>query len=257
MPQISAVIITYNEERDIERCLNSIQDVADEIIVVDSFSTDKTEDICKKYNVKFFQHTFKGYRDQKNYALSLASNDHILSLDADEALSEKLKKSITEVKNNWHSDGYSFNRSNNYCGQWIHHTSWYPDRKIRLFNSQKGKWGGLNLHETVEMVHGSKVSILDGDLLHWAYYSYEEHIQKINNYSTLGAQEYFNSGKKSGPFSAVLHSRWAFFKSYFIKRGFLDGYYGFVISTLTAYKIFLKYIKLRKLIEQNNPGKQN
>jgi glycosyltransferase involved in cell wall biosynthesis len=257
MPQISAVIITYNEERDIERCLKSILGVADEIIVVDSFSTDKTEDICKRYDVKFFRHPFTGYRDQKNYALSLASYDHILSLDADEALSENLKQSITAIKNDWHSDGYSFNRLNNYCGKWIHHTSWYPDRKIRLFDSKKGKWGGLNLHETVEMVHGSKVSNLEGDLLHWAYSSYEEHLEKINNYSTLGAHEYFSAGKKSGTFSAALHSRWAFFKSYFLKRGFLDGYYGFVISTLTSYKIFLKYIKLRKLIEQNKPGNPN
>ena len=251
MPQVSAVIITYNEERDIERCLKSIEGVADEIIVVDSFSTDKTKEICNKFNVKFYQHPFNGYRDQKNYALALASYEHILSLDADEALSEKLKQSIINVKDNWDSDGYSFNRLNNYCGAWIHHTSWYPDRKIRLFDSKKGKWGGLNLHETVEMTNGSKVSNLNGDLLHWAYYSYEEHIQKVNNYSTLGAQEYFNAGKKSGPFSAILHSRWAFFKSYFLKRGFLDGYYGFVISNLTAYKIFLKYIKLRKLIDQS------
>lgn len=251
MPQISAVIITYNEERDIERCLRSIQGIVDEIVVVDSFSTDNTEDICKRYNVKFEKHEFNGYRDQKNYALSLASFNHILSLDADEALSDELRQSILKVKDNWQSDAYSFNRLNNYCGVWIHHTSWYPDRKIRLFDSKKGKWGGLNLHETIEMAHGSKISILEGDLLHWAYYTYEEHIQKVNNYSTLGAQEYFNAGKKSGPFSPILHSRWAFFKSYFLKRGFLDGYYGFVISNLTAYKIFLKYIKLKRLIDQN------
>ena len=257
MPQISAVIITYNEERDIERCLRSLQGVVDEIVVVDSFSTDNTEEICKKFDVKFFRHPFNGYRDQKNYALSLSSFDHILSLDADEALSDKLRQSILDVKNNWHSDGYSFNRSNNYCGKWIHHTSWYPDRKIRLFDSKKGKWGGLNLHETIEMTHGSKVSILDGDLLHWAYYSYEEHIEKINNYSTLGAQEYFLSGKKAGPLSAALHSNWAFIKSYIVKRGFLDGYDGFVISTLTAYKIFLKYIKLRKLLDQSKQVKKD
>lgn len=257
MPQISAVIITYNEERNIERCLRSVQGVVDEIIVVDSFSTDNTEDICRKYEVRFFRHPFNGYRDQKNYALSLSSFDYILSLDADEALSDKLRLSILDIKENWHSDGYSFNRLNNYCGRWIHHTNWYPDRKIRLFDTRKAKWGGRNLHETIEMNQGCKVSVLDGDLLHWPYYSYEEHIEKINKYSTLGAQEYWVSGKKATPFSAVLHSGWVFFRSFFIKRGFLDGYSGFVISKLMAYEIFLKYIKLLKLIDQDKQVKEN
>ena len=132
MTKISAVIITMNEERSVERCINSISSLADEIIVVDSFSTDETETICRKLNVRFFSHRFTGFMDQKNYAVSLASNDYVLSLDADEALSDGLIKSISEIKPDLMYDGYIFNRLNNYCGKWIRHSAWYPDRQLRL-----------------------------------------------------------------------------------------------------------------------------
>jgi glycosyltransferase involved in cell wall biosynthesis len=147
MPKISAVIITFNEELFIEKCLASLDGIADEIVVVDSFSTDATEEICKKFNVRFIKHEFEGYRDQKNYALKLATHKNILSLDADEALSDKLRESIISIKDKWDYDGYRFNRLNNYCGDWIRHSEWYPDRQLRLFCSDHGKWGELNLHE--------------------------------------------------------------------------------------------------------------
>ena len=129
MPKISAVIITYNEELFIDKCLASLKGVADEIVVVDSFSTDTTEEICKKHNVRFIKHAFEGFRDQKNFALQLASYKNILSLDADEALSDQLRKSILAVKDKWEYDGYVFNRRSNYCGTWINHSEWYPDRQ--------------------------------------------------------------------------------------------------------------------------------
>ena len=158
MPKISAVIITFNEEKYIEKCISSLEEIADEIIVVDSFSTDRTEDICGKFNVRFSKHKFDGYVEQKNYAMSLASYPYILSLDADEALSDELKKSILGIKDNLKYDGYIFNRLNNYCGKWIKHSRWYPDKHLRLFNSAKGKWTGPNPHDKFKLDPGSKVT---------------------------------------------------------------------------------------------------
>lgn len=146
----------------IEKCLSSLKGVADEIVAIDSFSSDGTEEICRKFNVRFEKHKFEGFRDQKNYALTLASHRHVLSLDADEALSDKLRESILKVKEKWEYDGYSFNRLNNYCGQWIRHSTWYPDRQLRLFDTERGKWGGMNLHEKIEMIPGSRIYNLKG-----------------------------------------------------------------------------------------------
>ena len=141
--KISAVIITYNEEANIERCLESLEGTADEVLVVDSFSTDRTADICKSKGVDFIQHPFKGHIEQKNYALSCAGNNYVLSLDADEALSDNLIQSIRAAKQNWRADGYSVNRLTNYCGKWIRHCGWYPDKKVRLWDRRKGHWGGV------------------------------------------------------------------------------------------------------------------
>ncbi|MEA1898678.1 MAG: glycosyltransferase family 2 protein, partial [Bacteroidota bacterium] len=143
MIKISAVIISYNEEKYIGRCLESLQQVADEIVVVDSYSQDKTQEICEAHDVTFIEHEFEGYRQQKNWAMAQAENDNILSLDADECLSEELKNSILSVKDNLKADAYSFNRLNNYYGKWIKHSGVYPDRKIRLFDRRKGEWGGV------------------------------------------------------------------------------------------------------------------
>lgn len=257
MPKISAVIITYNEERNIERCIKSVLSVVDEVIVVDSFSTDRTEAICRNLGATFHQHTFEGYRDQKNYAVQLASFDYILSLDADEALSEELKQSILAAKNTWDFDGYYSNRLNNYCGQWIYHSNWYPDRKIRLFDRRKGAWGGLNIHETVRMSKDAKVGYLSGDILHWSLASYEEHVDKANRFSTISAKEYHRIGKRSSILKIIVNSGWHFLKAYVLRLGFLDGYNGFVISALSAYTCFLKYVKLRRLILADRNGGVN
>lgn len=248
MIKLSIVIITLNEEESIERCINSVKTIADEIVVLDSYSTDQTEFICKRLGVKFYQNNFTGYRDQKNNAINLASYDHILSLDADEALSQELIDSIKKIKENWSYDAYYCKRLNNYCGQWIHYSNWYPDKKIRLFDRRKGKWGGYNLHETIHMDESSRVSCLDGDLLHWVYSSYDEHVDKVNKYSTIGAIEYFNAGKRASVLSPFLHMLWRFVKSYFLYCGFLDGFNGFVICSISSYSSFLKYVKLRRLV---------
>lgn len=247
MIKLSGVIITYNEEEHLEKCLKSLIDVVDEIIVVDSFSTDKTQEICSHYKVRFIQNPFEGYIEQKNFALSLVKHDYILSLDGDEALSESLKKSILEVKKNWHFDGYYCNRLNNYCGQWIRHSDWYPDRKLRLFKKGSGEWKGINPHDRYTLKKGLKAGKLKGDLLHWVYRDYNEHKLKVERFSTIAANAYYKLGIKSSLLKIIFRPFWAFFKAYFLRLGFLDGLNGFIICVQTYNITFLKYIKLYKL----------
>lgn len=246
MPKISAVIITYNEESYIDRCLASLEGVADEIVVVDSFSTDRTEEICRKYDVNFVTHKFEGYKDQKNYALKLAAHRNILSMDADEALSDTLRKSVLEVKQNWKHDGYYFKRRNYFCGKWIRHSAWYPDKQLRLFYSDMGEFGELNLHEKFIMSNGSKIPTLKGDLLHWPVESYEDYFNKMNNYTLLGAKEFHKAGKKASIITPYIHSVWGFIRSYLIRGGFLDGHDGFLICSSHSKSTFHKYTKLRE-----------
>jgi glycosyltransferase involved in cell wall biosynthesis len=160
MIKISAVIITFNEERYIEECLESLINVADEIIVVDSFSTDKTKMICKKYNVVFIEQKFLGYIEQKNFALKKAKHDYIVSLDGDESLSKTLQESINKLKSNWENDGYYCNRFNNFCGQWIKHSDWYPNKKIRVFDRRKASWKGINPHDEIILSTNKKIGKL-------------------------------------------------------------------------------------------------
>ena len=198
MIKLSVVIITFNEEQNIGRCIRSVQEIADEIIVVDSFSTDGTEDICKKLGAHFIRNAFEGYIEQKNFAATHTSFNHILSLDADEELSEKLKVSIRDVKETWMHESYSMNRLSNYCGKWIRHGSWYPDRKIRLFEKGKGKWGGHNPHDKFIPANENDTGFLKGDLHHYSYYSIEGHVAQANKFSTIGAKSAYDAGKGSG-----------------------------------------------------------
>ncbi len=247
MIKLSVVIITYNEERNIGRCLDSVNDIADDIVVVDSFSTDGTEKICLDHGVRFIQHAFDGHIEQKNWAIRQARYPHILSLDADELLSDRLKRSIREVKENWEFDGYYFNRLTNYCGKWIRHSSWYPSRKLRLWDSRKGKWGGMNPHDHFILDRGSSRKFLKGDLLHYSYYSIHQHIEQINKFSDIAARSFFEVGRTASWFNIIFHPLWRMFRDYVIKFGFMDGFYGLVISMNSAHETFLKYSKLRKL----------
>ena len=250
MPKLSAVIITYNEQKNIRRCLESILDIVDDITVVDSYSTDETEDICREYGVTFLKHPFEGHIEQKNWAITRSKYPHILSLDADEVISEQLKKSILSVKNNWKYDGYYFNRLTNYCGRWIKHSSWYPSRKLRLWDSRKGKWGGMNPHDRFILDKGASKKFLRGDLLHYSYYSITEHIQQINKFSDIVARSFYKEGKRASYFNILFHPLWRVFRDYFIKLGFLDGFYGLVISVNSAHETFLKYSKLRRIYKE-------
>lgn len=243
---LSVVIITFNEENNIARCLNSVSEIADEIVVVDSFSTDKTQQICKAQGVIFIEHPFEGHIQQKNYALDQANYPYVLSLDADEEVSPALKESILRVKENWTHEAYSFNRLSSYCGKFFPHGSWYPDRKVRLFDKRKGKWGGINPHDKVVM---NEVDILhlSGDLHHYTYRTISEHIQQINYFSGIAAKAAFDAGKKFSLWKLLSKPFWRFFRDYFLKHGFLGGYRGLTICLLSAVETYLKLIKLWEL----------
>jgi glycosyltransferase involved in cell wall biosynthesis len=256
MAKISVVIITLNEEKYINQCIISVKGVADEIVVVDSFSTDRTKEICLSHGVRFIEHPFNGFRDQKNYALSLATYDYVLALDADEALSPELEKSIHKIKHDLKYDGYKFRRLNSFCGRWIYYTNLSPDRKIRLFNRKKAQWGGLNIHEKIILDNPGSVKLIKGKLFHWLYDSYEESIEKINKYTTLLAAEYYAQNIKFSIRKLLIHPIWRFFHSYFLKAGFLDGFDGFTVSKILATTCFLKYLKLRNISIQAKMEKE-
>ena len=244
---ISGVVVCFNEERDIERCITSLQKVCDEIVVVDSYSTDRTPEICRSLGVKFSQHEFEGYIEQKVYAASLASHNVILSLDADEALSDELIESVRKVRSDFSCDGYFINRFNNYCGKWIRHSGWYPDRKLRLFDYSKARWAGRNPHDKVVMNAGTRTGSLKGDILHYSYYTFQEHLDQVHRFSDIASRAMFDTGKRSGPLKIVYKPLARFLKAYFFKLGILDGKEGFTISRMTAYATYLKYRKLYRL----------
>ncbi|MEO5674010.1 MAG: glycosyltransferase family 2 protein [Chitinophagales bacterium] len=240
---ISAAIITFNEEKNIGRCLDSLTGVADEIVVVDSFSTDETEKICRKKNVRFIQHPFEGYIQQKNFALTQVNHDYVLALDADECLSEELNQSILMAKQNLIMNAYAMNRLNNFCGKWIHHSGWYPDRKIRLWKKEKGSWGGVNPHDKVLMQQGSMIGFLQGDLLHYTVTSIEQFKLQQEEFALIAAKEIFNKGKKTARLVIFMKAALMFIRRYFFQLGFLDGYYGWAICKEAAKCTYRKYEK--------------
>lgn len=247
MPKLSVVIITFNEEKNIARCLDSVQEVADEIVVVDSFSTDRTEEICRNYKVNFVKHPFEGYIEQKNLALTKATYDHVLSLDADEALSDKLARSILEVKNDWKEAAYTMNRLTNYCGKWIRHSGWYPDRKMRLFDRTKGSWQGVNPHDKFELDPGNSSRHIKGDILHYSYYTIDDHLKQIEHFTNVSSEALHKAGKRAGYCKMCLSPLAKFIRDYFINLGFLDGKEGYTICRLSARASYIKYHKLKKL----------
>lgn len=251
MNSISAVIITQNEERNIMRCLSSLQGVADEIVVVDSGSTDATESICQKFGSRFVHHDWAGYSEQKNYANTLATGNWILSIDADEALSDKLRESILSLKNGGLTEGvaYSFNRLSNYCGSWIRHCGWYPDEKIRLWESGACSWDGV-VHEELKFEKQTRFEHLQGNLLHYTYYSVTDHAARQVKYAALAAEKAHQQGRKCGCGTLVFKPLWNFARNYIFKGGFLDGRAGFLVCKMSALYTLVKYAKLRELNNQ-------
>lgn len=245
--KLSAVIITYNEQRNIGRCLSSLKGVADEVVVVDSFSTDETQRICEEMGARFMQREWDGYTPQRNFAVAKASHNWVLAIDADEELSETLRQSILSAKAESNHFNFQFNRLTNYCGQWIRHSGWYPDKKFRLFDRRECKWEGV-VHEQLTMP-ASGIRFLKGALMHYSYDSIAEHVQRVNHYSTLSAQELTQNGKQPSIMKMVFSPSFKFFRFYVLQRGFLDGTSGLVIATISAYGTFLKYAKHWKSVQ--------
>lgn len=245
--KISVTIITLNEERNIERCILSVQDVADEIIVLDSFSTDQTKVICNKYKVRFEERKWEGYSNAKNYLNSLAQFDYILSLDADEALDDELKEEILKLKSLNEPEIYSVNRLTNYCGKWIKHSGWFPDIKVRLFPKQGSYWSGEFVHEELVFPANIPVKQLNGHLEHYSYYSFKDHRERADRYSTLTAMKMYKQGKKASMLKPFLSGIMRFIKMFFIQKGFLDGRMGFKIAQISCQSNVFKYKELRRL----------
>jgi glycosyltransferase involved in cell wall biosynthesis len=251
--QLSVVIITLNEEKNIGRCLESVKAIADEIVVVDSFSADQTKAICKRYGVNFIEQAFMGHIDQKNFAIAQARFPHILSLDADEVVSPQLRASIRQIKEQWQADAYQMSRLTNYCGYWIRHSSWYPDWKVRLFNRTKVYWGGQNPHDKIILSPGTRLADLSGDLLHYSYYSIKQHLDQINFFSGIAAKEMKEKGRKANLWQLIFKPPFRFVYMYFFRLGFLDGFAGFCIAVLSAYAVFAKYTKLYLAVKNKEP----
>jgi glycosyltransferase involved in cell wall biosynthesis len=247
--KISAVIITLNEEKNIQGCIDSVKDVVDEIIIVDSFSTDKTEEICRNSGVIFFQNGWEGYGQQKNWGNSHASYDYILSLDADERLSDGLKNTICDIKKNWQYDIYSFNRLWYFHGQKLKY-SFYPDRQLRLFDRRKTQWNDKMIHESIITGKGITVKHIHRDIIHFSYKNSHEQTETLNYYSTLSAMYYIKLGKKSNFFKLIFSPPFSFIKNYFVKLGFLDGFAGLAICLNFAHYTYLKYAKHIELYKE-------
>ena len=249
MIKVSAVIITLNEEENIARCLQSLTSVADEILIVDSYSVDHTKAIAEAFNIRFIQNEFIGHIEQKNFAADQAQYDYVLSVDADEVLSEGLITSIKLAKENWYADAYYMNRLNNYCGSWIKYCGWYPDKKLRLWDRRKGKWQGRNPHDEFRLHESSHLGYLKGDLLHYSIKSVDHHLDIIDSFSTIAANAMFEDDVKGYQWKKYINPTIKFIKQYLLKAGFLDGINGYRICKYSAYATYLKYKKLKALHE--------
>jgi len=257
MPALTAIIITKNEEKNIERCLISLQNIVEEIIVIDSFSTDKTKEICEGFGVKFIQQKWLGYSATKNLANTYATNDWMLSIDADEALSPELKQSIISIKIQLKIDNiYAFNRLVNYCGKWIKHCGWYPGIVPRIFHKNEWKWQGDFVHETLVQITNLKQKkspiFLNGNLLHFSYYSIQEHKKKSAYYAKLAAQKITKKSYFSLAFKTIFSPIFRFLKMYLFQLGFLDGKFGFYLCLISGYEAFLRYSKALSLKNNKN-----
>ncbi|AYA38415.1 glycosyltransferase family 2 protein [Hymenobacter oligotrophus] len=248
---LSVVIITFNEEANIGRCLAALGDVADDVVVVDSGSADRTVAICQEHSARVVHHPFEGYVQQKNFATAQARHDYVLQLDADEVLTDELRAEIRQIKADWRAAGYTLPRLTNYCGHWVRHGGWYPDRKLRLYDRRLGSWQGHLLHERYELTPGQLVQPMRHDLLHYSYHSIEQHVAQFNRFSSIGAEELAARGKRAATWQLWLKPVWKFVHMYFLRLGMLDGFAGLSIAYLSACSVFVKYAKLRVINQQD------
>lgn len=260
--KLSVVIITLNEEQNISRCLHAAWQVADEVVVVDSYSTDNTKQICLDTGVNFIEHEFEGYIQQKNFAISQSSYDLILSIDADEVLSNELISSILKVKQNPIYSSYSINRMSHYVDRFIKHGHWYPDIKIRLFKKDVGRWTGKNPHDQFVLTNDGKTVLLKGIIYHYTFNSIFEHLAQANKFSEIGSKQFDDQPSLFLVLKAIFSPLWGFLYGYIGKLGFLDGWRGLTIGIIASTETFLKYTKALtqrymlsdELQEMPNPG---
>ncbi len=241
MTPITAVVITLNEERNIGRCLDSLADVAAEVLIIDAGSTDRTCQIAEEKGARVITRPWKGYGDQKNFGNSQATHAYILSLDADEALSDDLRASIVSSRDHGLDGVYGFARLASYCGQWIRHGGWYPNRKIRLFPMAIAKWGNDPVHEGLTFQGNPRVTWLRGDLYHYSYYTVAEHRDRALTYARLGAEKIWSTRQAGLWWRSRFGPGLRFLKMYLWRLGFLDGAAGYRIAQITAHEVRLKY----------------
>jgi glycosyltransferase involved in cell wall biosynthesis len=245
---LSVVVIAKNEERNIGRCLASVRDVADDILVVDSGSTDRTIEIARSHGARVVHHDFEGHIQQKNWAMTQARHPHVLSLDADEALSPELARSVAAARAGWAFDGWWMNRLTNYCGHWVRHCGWYPDPKLRLWDARLGEWRGTNPHDHFEMLDpAAPTGHLAGDLLHYSYYTVEEHYRQMRYFADIAAKALRAEGRHAAPWRPPVAAAARFIRNYMLRMGFLDGATGLTVCRIDAWGAYLKYARLREL----------
>ncbi len=249
MPKISTVVITFNEEGNIGRCLRSVASFSDEIIVVDSNSTDRTVEIARDHGAQVFTNTWPGYGKQKQWALNKVAHPWVFSIDADEEVSPELATEIASL--DFSKDGYEMPRAVWYLNRWIKHGVWYPGYILRLFRRDKGLFSEDPVHELVRV--SGTVRRLRGDLLHYTYRDINHHLEKIEEFTTIAARQMFEEHRRAGVAHVVAYPFLEFLKVYISKRGFLDGLAGFVIAVFHSFYVFLKYAKLREL-RMSSPG---
>ena len=247
MVKIAAAIITLNEERNIERCLKSLSNCVDEIVVLDSYSKDRTAEICARYNVNFIQEVWMGYAQSKNLLNTHIKSDYIFSIDADEALDQTMINDLLRLKKEGIDGIYEVNRKTNYCGKWIRHCGWYPEYKMRLFPKQSVSWEGDFVHETLAYPKKMVVKRLKGHLDHFSYYTESEHRKKAFQYADLSVQKYIKEKKVTYFLQAEFSAIAKFLSIFIFKRGFLDGRSGYVIAKISASANNYKYRKLKSL----------
>jgi len=244
--KISATIIARDEERNIARAIESLR-CCDEIVVVDSGSVDRTVEIATELNARVIESPWRGYAGQKNYAATQAAHDWILSIDADEALSEALEADLWLLKKHGpRYDAYTMPRLAQYMGKWILHSGWHPDRKVRLYHRNHGQWVGDYVHESVTMT--GSVGHLESNLLHYTCQSFAEHLRTMDRYTTLAAEELVARKKEITVRRLLFDPLWTLFRSYVLQRGFLDGPEGVAIAYMAALYTFLKYAKARNMM---------
>lgn len=248
--RLSVAVITFNEEKNIEELLNSVSSVADEILILDSHSTDKTKDLAlKNPKVRFLSQDFQGHVEQKNLAMSFCKNEWILSLDADERLNPVLQESIQNFleKEEVLQEGFRVSRLTFHLGRWIRHSGWYPQKRYRLVKKGSATWKGENPHDYLDLVHPERGGDLKGDILHYSFLDFSHQIQTINQFSSIVAFTRFKKGKHFSVLKSLLKPIWKFFEIYLFKRGFMDGIPGLFIALSSSFSTFLKYAKIYEL----------